>query len=141
GLALKPGRGELQAAEIGPVSGSQRRSQAYQIRVNAALLAFRRPLASHPTNGDEELYLNQIGSFSKALPHNQLGEVDLNAYRALLAGLATGRKEDFEGIPVGLGGKLTHPQSGLGFGLEGPDSHCLSMRPAPTIASAEAAGE
>ena len=52
GLALKPGQSEIQAAELGPVGGSQRRSQAYQIRVNAALLSLRRPLVSHPTNGD-----------------------------------------------------------------------------------------
>src|SRR5437867_8234195 len=32
GLALKSGQGEVQAAELGPVSGSQRRSQVYQIR-------------------------------------------------------------------------------------------------------------
>src|SRR5262245_36098156 len=67
GFALASARNQIQAAEVRPVSGPQRRSQAYQVRVNAALLAFRRPLVSHPTNGDEELYPNQIGSYSKAL--------------------------------------------------------------------------
>src|SRR5439155_544382 len=84
---------------------------------------------------------NKIGSYSKALPHNQLGEVDPNAYSALLTALSTGRREDFEAIPLGLGAKLTNPQSGLAFDLEGPDSHALFQRPAPALASAEAAGE
>src|SRR5439155_8161270 len=84
---------------------------------------------------------NKIGSYSKALPHNQLGEVDLNAYGALLTALATGRREDFEAIPLGLGAKLTNPQSGLAFDLEGPDSHALFQPPAPALASAQAAGE
>ena len=54
------------------------------------------------------------------MAHNALGEVDLNAYGALLKALATGRQEDFNVIPLDLGAKLTNPQSGLAFDLEGP---------------------
>src|SRR5258708_7874985 len=141
GLATNSCHNEANAAELGPTNAQQRRAEAYQIRVNAAQLAFQRGTVAHPTNGDEELYPNQIGSFTKALPHNSIGEVDLNAYNSLLRALATGRKQDFEAIPLGLGAKLTNPQSGLAFDLEGPDSHSLTMRPAPALASAEAAGE
>jgi hypothetical protein len=65
----------------------------------------------------------------------------VNSYKALLRALATGRKQDFEAIPIGLGAKLTNPQSGLAFDLEGPDSHSISLRPAPALSSPEAAGE
>jgi len=141
GLSFVSDQGEAKAAVLGPVNGPVRRAQAYQVRLDAARVAFARGVGGHPTNGDEELYHNQIGSFTKALPHNALGEVDLNAYGALLNALATGRQEDFNAIPLDLGAKLTNPQSGLAFDLEGPDSHSLTMRPAPALASAEAAGE
>ncbi len=141
GLSFVSGQGEAKAAVLGPVNGPVRRAQAYQVRLAAARVAFERGVAGHPTNGDEELYHNQIGSFTKALAHNALGEVDLNAYGALLKALATGQQEDFNAIPLDLGAKLTNPQSGLAFDLEGPDSHSLTMRPAPALASAEAAGE
>ena len=122
-------------------SASARRLQAYRIRQQAALFEFNQPVPAHPNNGDEALYPNKIGNFTKGLPHDALGEVDLNAYNALLTALSTGRQEDFEAIPLGLGAKLTNPQSGLAFDLEGPDSHALFQPPAPALASAEAAGE
>src|SRR5262245_61853317 len=59
---------------------SNRYTKAYKCRVEAAKMARNRPLVHQLTNGDEERYLNKIGSYTKALPHNQLGEVDLAAY-------------------------------------------------------------
>jgi hypothetical protein len=140
GLTFVSGQGEAKAAVLGPVNGPVRRAQAYQVRLAAARVAFERGVVGHPTNGDEELYHNQIGSFTKALAHNALGEVDLNAYGALLKALASGRQEDFNAIPLDLGAKLTNPQSGLAFDLEGPDSHSLTMPPAPARARADPAG-
>jgi len=130
-----------EAAEIGPLSGQQRRNRAYQLRHHAALQQKHLPLPDHPTNGDEELYQNQIGSFSKALPHNSLGEVDLNAYHMMIRALTTGRPADFEAIPLGGPRRLVNPQAALAFELEGPDSHHLGMPAAPAFSSAETAGE
>ncbi len=141
GLAGKAEQPGPIVAEPGLSQAQKRHTQAYQIRVRAAQLAFRRGLAAHPTNGDEQRYPDRIGSFTKALAHSNLGEVDPQAYQALLNALASGRKEDFEAIPLDLGAKLTNPQSGLAFDLEGPDSHSLGLPPAPALASAEAAGE
>ena len=95
----------------------------------------------HPDNGDEARYPNKIGTYSKGLPHNRLGEVDLQAYRSLLAALDSGKSLDFENIIIGLGTKLTNPQAGLAFEMEGPDSHALTQRPAPAFSSAEEASE
>ncbi len=65
-------------------SSSERRLQAYRIRQQAALFEFNQPVPAHPNNGDEVLYSNRMGSYSKGLPHDALGEVELNAYSALL---------------------------------------------------------
>ena len=132
---------EAEAEELGPLKYSRRRNLAQKIRLDAAKLAKNRPTVTHPTNGEEELYYNKIATYSKGLPHNNLGEVDLSAYNALLSALSTGNPEDFEAIPMGDSRKLTNPQAGLAFDLEGPDSHHLSIRPSPTIAGTEAASE
>ncbi len=120
---------------------SNRFMKAYKCRVEAAKLAQNRPLVFHITNGDDDRYPNKIGSYTKALPHNQLGEVDLAAYETLVRARTTQDPDDFEKIQLGLGRKLTSPQAGLAMDLEGPDSHHVTLPPSPKLASAEAAGE
>lgn len=129
------------SCEIGPVSNRKRLQQAYRLRQEAALFQRDLPLPNHPCNGDENLYPNKIGNFSKGLPHNQLGEVILPAYSALIGALSTGDPEEFEFIPLGGVAKLTDPQAAYAFEMAGPDSHHLSMIPAPSISSAEIASE
>ncbi len=122
-------------------SDNQRSKEAEKIRVDAARLASKRPQQDHPNNGEENLYPNRIASYSKALPHDRLGEVDPNAYNALLAAMESEKESDFESIPLGLGRRLTNPQAALAFDLEGADSHHMAIAPAPTIAGPRAAGE
>lgn len=120
---------------------ANRYKRSYDYRVSAAKLAKKRLIVTHLNNGDEERYANKIGSYSKALPHNQLGEVDLNAYATLAKAVQTKNPADFEAIQLGLGRKLTSPQAGLAMDLEGPDSHHVTLPPAPRLDSAEEAGE
>lgn len=127
--------------EIGPSVAKKRAKAALSIRTAAAQRERDLPIVSHPTNGDEELFPNKIGSFSKGLPHNNLGEVDVPAFNTLIHALTTGNAADFESITIGRGVKLTNPQSGIAFAMEGPDSHCLAQRAAPAFSSAEEAGE
>ncbi|MGH9835269.1 MAG: vanadium-dependent haloperoxidase [Blastocatellia bacterium] len=115
--------------------------KSYKCRLEAAKLARSKPLVSHIDNGDDALYPNKIGSHTKALPHNQLGEVDQDAYATLTRARETRNPALFDEIKLGLGRKLTSPQAGLAMDLEGPDSHHVTMPPAPRFASAEAAGE
>ena len=77
-------------ADTGPLSAAERRHRAFVIRRDAAI--FQRDLRPTPSvsNGDEEMYANRIASYSKGLPHNDLGEVDLNAYHAYLQALNSG---------------------------------------------------
>src|SRR5437868_15167354 len=66
-------------AATGPLSAAQRRHRAFTIRRDAAILQRDRPEQISTGNGDEQLYPNRIATFTKGLPHNQLGEADLNA--------------------------------------------------------------
>lgn len=116
---------------------SIRRARAYEIRLAAAEMAHNRAPVAHSSNGEEMLYENRIASYSKGLPHNALGEVDGDAYRAFMGAIASGTVDEFDRIPMGMGQKFTNPLAGLAFDLEGPDSHHLTQPPAPTIASGE----
>ncbi len=118
-----------------------RQARAFEVRMRAAEMARKRSQVEQTANGDEALYPNRIGNYSKGFPHNNLGEVDPAAYNAFLAALATADPADFESLPMGLGRKLTNPLAGMAFDLEGPDSHHLAQAPAPRIASAEAAAD
>ena len=95
----------------------------------------------HPNNQDENIYPNKIGNYSKGLPHNNDGTVVLSAYNALVNAINSGRPADFDAIPLGGTVKLTNPQSGLAFDMQGPDSHALVQPPAPAFASRAQAAE
>ncbi|MEA5502102.1 vanadium-dependent haloperoxidase [Halotia wernerae UHCC 0503] len=133
--------------ELGPENNKQRRKSSRSKRRDAAQIAFNRGAANHVCNGEEQEYkgkdgsFNFIANFSKGLPHNELGEVDPKAYKALLKALESGKPRDFEAIPLGKDRKLTNPQAGLGFDLEGPDGHALAIPPAPRIDSPQNSGE
>ena len=131
---------------LGDRGRGNRRTQAFQIRVKAAQQQASKPLVAHPNNHDELIYPAKIGNYTKGLPHNKYGEVDLNAYSSMKRALSTGRPADFEAIIMGttdpsVSRKLDNPQAGLAFDMEGGDAHSFAMRPAPAFSSAETAGE
>ena len=121
----------------------QRALASYKFRTDVAKDDFQPvpPLFNRPNNGDEVLYPNQIGSYSKGLPHQSNGEVVLSAYNALLDAIRTGIPTKFEQIPLGGDRKLTSPQAGFAFDLEGKDCFTLIQPPAPAFASRENAAE
>jgi len=151
GLAIEPliRGGGAQAEDFGhdhdgPDGGEQRRNAAFRFRRDAAEFNRRLPVPDHPDNGDERRYASKIGSYSKGLPHNSFGEVDLGAYQAMLRALNSGDPRDFDDMILGSSSPLarqTNPQSGLAFDLEGTDSHQLVEPAAPALASAEEAAE
>jgi hypothetical protein len=122
----------------GPKGRSQ---QAEKIRRDAAKRQRDLPDPGNKPNGDEARYAGKIGSFSKCLPHNQLGEVDPAAFAALVRAMNTGKRADFEAIPMGGSTKLKNPQAGFAFDLQGPDAHALHLAAPPAFASAETAAE
>ena len=135
-----------QSPAAGGSSGKVRKELAFRVRLNAAQENKNVPLVPHPTNGDEEAYPDKIGSFSKGLPHNAFGEVDVAAYETFVNAANGGNFDRFEIVPSGepllaRRRKLCNPMAGVAFDLEGCDAFEFSMREAPAFDSAEEAGE
>jgi membrane-associated phospholipid phosphatase len=129
------------AGDFGGLTGRARAEKAYETRVQAALFQKIAPRPDHPNNGDEDLYANKIGNYSKGLRHNQLGEVDPGAWETMMNALKSGNPDDFDRIATTGGDKLTSPQAGLAYEMAGPDTMALAQPPAPAFASAEVAAE
>ena len=145
-IGLEPLVGtQMATARAGPVGqgSNQRASQCAKLRRDAALENQQlTPLnLQHPTNADDDLYPDKIASYSKGLPHNDDGTVVLGAYQALTKALGSGSPADFDAIPLGGDRKLTNPQAGMAFDLQGADAQCLVQPPPPAFASRRQAAE
>jgi hypothetical protein len=127
--------------DTGPLDAAQRRHRAFVIRRDAAILQRDRLDRMSISNGDEQVYSTGVASFHKGLPQNQLGEVDLNAYNAMLGALNSGLASDFEAIPLGGTVKLANPQASYCFGMEGADAQAIASPAAPAFNSAQTAAE
>ena len=137
-------RTERSAAQAAPPQDSNQRANACaKLRRDAAQNGLQSTPVNlqHPANNDENLYPNKLGSYSKGLPHNNDGTVDIAAYNAFLKAINSGNPADFDAIPLDGGRKLTNPQAGLAFDMEGPDAHALVQPPAPAFASRQQAAE
>jgi len=133
----------------GESKGDSRAQEDAEIRIEAAKSERRISTPPHTTNGDEERYADKCGTYTKALLQDGPGRVNLNAYDSFRDALHSGNPADFENIVMGGARKLTNPQAGLAFDLEGTDSQqfgntpCLGNQetsvvvpPAPALASA-----
>ena len=97
-------------------------------------------------NGDASRFTDFSGSYSKALLHDSLGVPNAAAFTSMRTAFNTGKTADFASIIVGTPGgggnsKLNGPQGSLAFDLEGLDSHCTIIPPAPSVTSAQTAAE
>lgn len=118
-----------------------RRKQAFKVRRDAAAAQRDLPLPTETVNGDETAFPTRIGSYTKGLPHNGLGQVDPVAYNLLLNACQTGRPADFEAVPLGGTARQISPQAGLAYQMEGADSHHHFLATPPAFSSAWEAGE
>ncbi|RXI96358.1 phosphatase PAP2 family protein [Anaerobacillus alkaliphilus] len=125
----------------GPLNGRERKRKAYRLRRDMAWYHRLQPTIHHQCNEDESLYKNKIASFSKALPHNSLGEVELEAYDFFTKALKRGTPADFEAIPLGGDVKIANPQASYCYDLIGSDCHAQALPIPPTFSSAWQAGE
>ncbi|HEX2203961.1 MAG TPA: vanadium-dependent haloperoxidase [Longimicrobium sp.] len=123
----------------------ERRRSARDVREEAAELAAARRHDEHANNNDEVSYLGTplVGNYSKSLRHDALGDPIPASYASLLRALQSEDPGDFEEIVLATGTpvKLTNPQSGLAFDVEGPDAQALTMPPAPRFDSEVTAHE
>lgn len=126
---------------IAPLSPRDRRKEARDRRKKALDISTERGLPALRSNGEEDAYIASHGfpvsSFSKGLPHDALGQVRMEDYAKLRKALSEGDPEDFEKIPLGTPGgrRLTNPQAGLGYDLEGPDPQSFAIPPVPRLDS------
>jgi len=118
-----------------------RLENAYNLRMEFARRLRKESSTMHSSNGDAERYPNKIATFTKALPHNRLGEVDPQAYASLTKALASGDLADFEAIRMGADRKFTNPLAAYAYDSQGADPQSFGMKPAPAFSSAEIAGE
>lgn len=142
-LLAGSGAGTLTAEELTPENARERRRRAFQIRRDTALFERDQPIQESVSNGDEQRYsrANYIASYTKALPHNDLGEVDSSAYRIYLDALRIGTGAAIEAVPKGGLLKLSDPQAAYAFSLEGLDPHAPFLGQAPAFDSAEQAAD
>jgi membrane-associated phospholipid phosphatase len=131
-----------QASGLSVDSAAVSRSlQAFQIRRDAAFEQTMRIPPISSVNSDEEIYASKMASYTKGLPHNHLGEVELSAYAVFLKAMRTGNPDDCAAIPMGGAASQVNPMAAFSFQLIGADSHDLSLPAAPAFASATQAGE
>jgi hypothetical protein len=124
---------------------------AFEVRFGTATLeATKTGSVKHTTNGDEELYPDKSGTYSKCLKQDKPGVVNPNAFKLFrkalgnASGTITGTA-DFE-VPglLGAGRKLNGPLGAFALTLVGADSQHFGdevVPPAPRLASPEYATE
>jgi hypothetical protein len=146
GAAAAPSVASAQSTGIVAPSGvtNSRVIQAFTLRVGEAIQDAIVPPAKNVSNGDDALFADKGGTFTKGLPHDAFGRVDLNAYRSFKTALASGKFSDFENMIMGGARGMNGPQGGLAFDLEALDSVQFGqpqVPPAPAIAGDQTATE
>jgi hypothetical protein len=136
---VAPAAAQPAAAGRGADAAFHRR--AFEVREGCARRTGAVPVAPHPANDDEARYPTRIGSDTRALPHNERGEVDPAAWRALHDACLSGDPANFEKVPLGGTRRLGNPVGPLAVSLAGLNPTQVSIPPAPALASAERAAE
>ena len=142
-LALPAARLVRAADLIGPQSPRERQLLVLDRRRGAAQAEFTSGPPLHATNGDEDRYADRRASFTKTMPHNDLGEVDPAAYKEWLAILASGDSARFADAPRAAEAveRLNNPQAAYSIDLVGTDPAALALLPPPAFASQAMAAE
>jgi hypothetical protein len=104
------------------VVNNRRVIEAFELRVAEAIQDAGVSAAININNGDEARYPDKGGTYTKGLPHDSFGRVDLNAYQTFKTALNSGEFSDFEKIIMGSKRTLNGPQGGLAFCLEALDN-------------------
>jgi hypothetical protein len=140
-LATSASAQQVSSSDFGGSSSSvrQRALKCFNARVNAAQAELNLRVPNQVSNGDENRFANRIGSYSKGLVHNGIGEVDSASYASLIRAVTSGDHRVFDQIQMGGTSLLVDPQAGLAFDLEGADSHALAIGTPPSVASREIA--
>lgn len=118
-----------------------RRDHAYSVRTLAAANERQRTNRETELRSNESDFENRIASYTKCLPHNDLGEVDSAAFDTLISAIEARDFAAFEHVPLGGSLRLAGPISGLFLGLTGPDSTSIDIETPPSFSSLKLAAE
>jgi hypothetical protein len=148
-IPLEPlvgGKESEAAASVASFSPANRTNRSFDVRKTAAARE-RIDLGVAPDNGDNALFSDHSGNWSKCLLHDDLGIVNQNSWNSFINALSSGNFRDFQNIIVGnpggagFTGTLNGPETSLAFDLQGLDSHATKIPPAPSVTSAQTAME
>ncbi len=133
--------GTLAGIQVTSPATSNRVPRSFALRIETAGHDAFIPAPAQIDNGDEALYADKSGTYTKGILQVGIGLVDLAAYQTFKTALNSGDPADFEAITLGGPRTLNGPQGGLAFDLEGLDSSQFSAPPAPALASEDYATE
>ena len=105
--------------------------QSFALRVAAATREALIPVPQHTTNGDEALYADKSGTYSKVVLQDGIGLVNLNAFQTFRNAINAGTFAAFEAIITGGPRTMNGPLSGRAFALEGSDDVQFGNAPSP----------
>ena len=104
-----------------PPPKDPRIKQSLSIRTTAATVESQIPVPPHTTNGDEQLYSDKSGTYSKGILQDGIGLVNLAAFQTFRNAINTGTFEAFENVITGGPRTQNGPLGGRAFALEGSD--------------------
>jgi membrane-associated phospholipid phosphatase len=126
------------------IQRAQRRVNSLIVRNAASKQRSQENLQTQTTNGDEALYSDKRGTFGKSLAHFDTGFIKIDSFNQMLAAIKTANATLFNQITMGTSPverRLVSPQAAYAINLDGADGWIHTMPAAPTLASAETAGE
>ena len=132
--ALASGQSSQSAVGDGltaPSGFDPRVRQSYLIRKAAAATESNIPVPPHTTNGDEQLYADKSGTYTKGILQDGIGIVNKDAFRTFRHAINTGKFEDFENVITGGPRTMNGPLGGRAFALEGSDDVQFGDGPSP----------
>jgi hypothetical protein len=127
--------GALAGIQVASAATSNRVPRSFAVRIETAGHDAFIPAPAQIDNGDEALYSDKSGTYTKGILQAGVGLVDLAAYQTFKTALNSGDPADFEAITLAGPRTLTGPQGGLAFDLECLDNSQFSAPPAPALAS------
>jgi hypothetical protein len=133
--------GALAGIQVTSPATSNRVPRSFACRIQTAAHDAFIPAPAQIDNGDEALYSDKSGTYTKGILQAGVGLVDLAAYQTFKTALNSGDPADFPAITVGGTRTQNGPQGGLAFDLEGLDSSQFPVPRAPALASEDYATE
>jgi hypothetical protein len=104
-------------------------ARSFAIRLATAAREAAIPVPPHTTNGDEELYPDKSGTYTKGILQDGIGLVNPQAYRSFRTAINSGRFSDWENIITGGRAHRMDRSVAVRLRSKDPTVRSLAMRP------------